>query len=151
MPTIQRLSRAEYERGLFEARPGFVAIRIAGRASPFNDVQHAGLHAEHRFEFEDVEHKGHMGWEGAITDAEADQIVRILQQALDEGRDVVVHCGMGIYRSGAVCDFAGSWFNYLNPGNGFNTEVARMLARALSRAGAQTQWSNWAAQRNAQR
>lgn len=134
MPTIQRLSQANYGDGNFTARPGFVAIRIAGLASQFADVQHTGLHAEHCFEFEDVEQEGEPAWEGRITHDQAVQILAALQQAHAEDRDVVVHCGLGIYRSGAVCEFARHWFEYLNPGAESNTEVSRELARALLHA-----------------
>lgn len=133
MPTIQRLSREAYERGDFQARPGWVAIRIAGCAGHFKTIEHGAQNAEHRFEFEDVEREGQPCWEGRITDADAERIVRILQQAQGHDRDVVVHCGQGIYRSGAVCDFAGQWFEYLNPGGTFNTDVARALSRAQRR------------------
>lgn len=47
MPTIQRLSREQYERGDFVARPGYIVIRISDPAQGFADVQHAGHRAEH--------------------------------------------------------------------------------------------------------
>lgn len=133
MPTIQRLSCGAYAAGEFTARPGFIAIRIAGRASHFADVLPAGLHAEHRFEFEDVEREGEPGWEGHITEEEADQIVALLLQARSEGRDVVVHCGQGIYRSGAVCLVGSQWFDYVNPSPISNHHVSAALFMAQTR------------------
>ena len=39
-----------------------------------------------------------------ITDAQAASIIDFLQMALQENRDVIVHCHAGLCRSGAVAD-----------------------------------------------
>ena len=59
----------------------------------------------HRFEFLDVEEKDHVNDEVMkISDEQAKQRVALLQHALDNKMNVVVHCYAGICRSGAVCE-----------------------------------------------
>ncbi len=59
----------------------------------------------HQFEFLDLE-KDDMpdAEEFKITDAQAEELVRLLQHALDNRMDVIVHCVAGVCRSGAVCE-----------------------------------------------
>lgn len=67
----------------------------------------------HQFRFLDIEQDGmanlgdgnmiDMSW-GAIKDEQAAELVRLLQHALDNRMDVVVHCHAGVCRSGAVCE-----------------------------------------------
>ena len=59
----------------------------------------------HRFEFLDVEEKDHVNDEVMkISDEQAKQLVALLQHALDNKMNVVVHCYAGVCRSGAVCE-----------------------------------------------
>lgn len=58
----------------------------------------------HQFEFLDLERDDKFGEEFKITDAQAEQLVRLLQHALDNRMDVIVHCVAGVCRSGAVCE-----------------------------------------------
>lgn len=59
----------------------------------------------HRFEFLDVEKDDHVKDEiMKISDDQAKQLVVLLQHALDNKMNVVVHCFAGICRSGAVCE-----------------------------------------------
>jgi predicted protein tyrosine phosphatase len=59
----------------------------------------------HRFEFLDVEENDHVDDEEMkISDDQAKQLVALLQHALDNKMNVVVHCYAGICRSGAVCE-----------------------------------------------
>ena len=67
----------------------------------------------HQFEFLDIEEDGMTNngdgtWtdmsEFAITDAQAAELVRLLQHAFDKRMDVIVHCVAGVCRSGAVCE-----------------------------------------------
>ena len=59
----------------------------------------------HQFEFLDLE-KDDMpdAEEFKITDEQAAELVRLLQHALDNHMDVIVHCVAGVCRSGAVCE-----------------------------------------------
>lgn len=62
------------------------------------------------FEFLDVEDDDdeelspHFDYEAKISDDQAKEIVRLLQHALDNSMNVVVHCHAGICRSGAVVE-----------------------------------------------
>ena len=58
----------------------------------------------HNFEFLDAEDSDGFPEEAKISDAQAQEIVRLLQHALDNRMNVVVHCTAGICRSGAVVE-----------------------------------------------
>jgi predicted protein tyrosine phosphatase len=58
----------------------------------------------HQFEFLDAEDKDGFDEDFKISDAQAQELVRLLQHALDNHMDVVVHCMAGLCRSGAVCE-----------------------------------------------
>jgi len=59
----------------------------------------------HNFEFLDVE-KDDIVLDEAMkcSQAQADELVRLLQHAFENKMNVVVHCFAGICRSGAVCE-----------------------------------------------
>jgi predicted protein tyrosine phosphatase len=58
----------------------------------------------HQFEFLDAEDKDGFDEDFKISDAQAAELVRLLQHALDNHMDVIVHCMAGLCRSGAVCE-----------------------------------------------
>lgn len=59
----------------------------------------------HQFEFLDVEEDDFvLEPEMKITDAQAEELARLLKHALDNNMNVVVHCVAGICRSGAVVE-----------------------------------------------
>ena len=67
----------------------------------------------HQFEFLDIEKDGLTNdgsgnqidmSEFAVTDEQAQQLVTLLQKALDNRMNVVVHCHAGVCRSGAVAE-----------------------------------------------
>ena len=58
----------------------------------------------YNFEFLDAEDEDREPEESKITDAQAEQIVALLQRALENRMNVVVHCMAGICRSGAVVE-----------------------------------------------
>lgn len=58
----------------------------------------------HQFEFLDLEENDPWGEEFKITNEQAAELVRLLQHALDNHMDVIVHCVAGVCRSGAVCE-----------------------------------------------
>ncbi len=58
----------------------------------------------HQFEFLDLENHDNFADDFKISDKQASELVDILQKALAENSDVVVHCVAGVCRSGAVCE-----------------------------------------------
>ena len=58
----------------------------------------------HQFVFLDLENGDNKVEELGITDSQAQQLVALLQHALDERMNVIVHCTAGICRSGAVVE-----------------------------------------------
>lgn len=67
--------------------------------TPFNHFEEI-----HRFEFLDVEYEGSNLGEFAITDFQAEKIIRLLKKAFADKMSVVVHCHAGVCRSGAVVE-----------------------------------------------
>jgi predicted protein tyrosine phosphatase len=60
----------------------------------------------HQFEFLDAEDKDGFPDECKISDEQAQELVRLLEFALEKQMNVVVHCHAGICRSGAVVEVA---------------------------------------------
>lgn len=60
----------------------------------------------HDFEFLDAEDEDGFPDEAKISDEQAKELVRLLQHAIDNSMNVVVHCTAGICRSGAVVEVA---------------------------------------------
>ena len=60
----------------------------------------------HDFEFLDAEDEDGFPDEAKISDEQAKELVGLLQRALDNSMNVVVHCTAGICRSGAVVEVA---------------------------------------------
>ena len=62
-------------------------------AFPFKEI--------HRFEFLDTDDESN---EFSCTSLQATELVLLLEYALDNEMNVIVHCNAGIYRSGAVAE-----------------------------------------------
>lgn len=59
----------------------------------------------HHFEFLDLEDKDYAIEESMkVSDEQAQELVRLLQHAKDNGMNVIVHCFAGVCRSGAVTE-----------------------------------------------
>jgi predicted protein tyrosine phosphatase len=58
----------------------------------------------HQFEFLDAEDTDGFPDEAKISDEQAEQLVGLLQHAMDNSMNVLVHCHAGICRSGAVTE-----------------------------------------------
>lgn len=58
----------------------------------------------HRFKFLDLEENDLYGQDQKITDEQAKTIANLLQYALSNRMNVVVHCHAGVCRSGAVAE-----------------------------------------------
>ena len=80
-------------------------IQIADPATFFPEPKHKFKEA-YQFEFLDAEDGDRFPEEAMISDEQAEQIVGLLQRALENRMNVVVHCHAGICRSGAVVEVA---------------------------------------------
>ena len=78
-------------------------IRIQDPATEFMPTKYA-FKEVHCFEFLDAEDKDGFPDECKISDEQAEQLVRLLEHALDKSMNVIVHCHAGICRSGAVVE-----------------------------------------------
>jgi predicted protein tyrosine phosphatase len=78
-------------------------IQIVGPAEPF-PVPLYQFREVHQFEFLDLERDDPGFDEFKITDQQAAALVGLLQRALAQGMDVIVHCVAGVCRSGAVAE-----------------------------------------------
>lgn len=58
----------------------------------------------HQFEFLDYEDDDKFYEEAHINDEQAEKLVSLLKYALHKKMNVIVHCHMGLCRSGAVCE-----------------------------------------------
>ena len=113
MPWIQNVALSDIKRG-HHILPGENAmlIQIVDPAMEFPEPAYK-FKEVHQFEFLDIEEDGmtNMGdgkWtdmsEFAVTQAQADRLVELLQHAQANRMNVIVHCVAGVCRSGAVCE-----------------------------------------------
>ena len=104
MPWIQNVALADIPKA-HHVRVGenSMLIQIVDPAMEFPTPKHK-FKEVHQFEFLDLERDDKYGEEFKITDVQAGELVRLLQHALDNRMDVVVHCVAGVCRSGAVCE-----------------------------------------------
>ena len=93
----------------------------------------------HVFEFLDLPEEDNTGdftikylSEFKITQKQADEIVELLQKALDQNMNVIVHCHMGVARSGAVAE-VGVMMGFRDTGKHRiqNTLVKKLMMRKL--------------------
>ena len=105
MPWIQNVARSDIAKG-FHIDPGINAmlIQIVDPASGFPTPKYQ-FRETHRFEFLDVEEKDEVLEEAMrCSHEQAAELVRLLQHALEQRMNVIVHCHAGVCRSGAVCE-----------------------------------------------
>ena len=103
-PFIQNISKAAYAAGdHFDCGPRAVAIEILDPCGTPVVPKHK-FAKTHTLHFLDVEAEDKWGEEFAVTDGQAAELVDILQDALQERRNVIVHCTVGMCRSGAVAE-----------------------------------------------
>ncbi len=102
---IQNVSLADVRKGHHVAvKENSMLIQIVDPAMEF-PIPAQKFKEIHQFEFLDLERDDMPSAEEfKITDSQADQLVKLLQHALDNRMDVVVHCVAGVCRSGAVCE-----------------------------------------------
>jgi len=113
MPWIQNIALSDVRKG-HHIRVGenSMLIQIVDPAMEFPTPKHQ-FKEVHQFEFLDIEEDGLTNngdgkWtdmsEFAVTQEQADKLVNLLQHALTNKMDVVVHCHAGVCRSGAVAE-----------------------------------------------
>jgi predicted protein tyrosine phosphatase len=107
-PMIENVSKADVRWGThMDAGANSMLIRIQDPATEFGQIGKADMFKEvHEFEFLDAEDTCGFPDETKISDEQAAQIVALLQRAIDNHMNVVVHCHAGICRSGAVVEVA---------------------------------------------
>ena len=104
MPWIQNVSLAEVKKGHhMDAGINSMLIQIVDPAYEFPTPKYQ-FREVHQFEFLDLERDDPWGEDFKVTDAQAIELVRLLQHAFDNRMDVIVHCVAGVCRSGAVCE-----------------------------------------------
>lgn len=101
---IQNVSMSDIRQG-FHIDPGFnsMLIQIVDPAYEF-PVPKYEFRETHQFEFLDAERDDNFPDETKITDAQAQQLVHLLQHAQEQRMNVIVHCHAGVCRSGAVAE-----------------------------------------------
>ena len=105
MPFIENVAAADVpQRWHHDAGENSMLIQIMDPCpSWWPDPMHKFKEA-HRFEFLDAEDRDGFPEEAKISDGQAQEIVALLQRALDNKMNVVVHCMAGLCRSGAVAE-----------------------------------------------
>lgn len=105
MPWIENVAAADVPmRFHHEAGPNAMLIQIMDPCPSWWPNPAHEFKEVHKFEFMDVERDDKWPDEAKITPAQAEEIVRLLQHALDNRMNVVVHCMAGLCRSGAVTE-----------------------------------------------
>ena len=106
MPWIQNVAADDVPRGFHVAvKENSMLIQIMDTGTAWWPEPKYKFKEVHRFEFLDIERDDPcIDPAMKISDEQAEQLVALLQHALDNQMDVIVHCFAGICRSGAVCE-----------------------------------------------
>ena len=105
MPWIQNVALSDIKKG-FHINPGENAmlIQIVDPAYGFPAPKYT-FKEVHQFEFLDIEENDFALEESMrCSYDQAAELVRLLQHALENRMNVIVHCMAGVCRSGAVCE-----------------------------------------------
>lgn len=104
-PWIENISLADIRKGFhIDAGINSMLIQIVDPDMEFPEPKHQ-FKEIHQFKFLDLEKTDDTindNWK--ISDAQAEQLVQLLQHALEQRMNVVVHCHAGVCRSGAVAE-----------------------------------------------
>lgn len=105
-PFIQNCAATDISSGQWYRDPGANSMLISiTDPAGWRPVAVHTFKEHHDFEFLDIEAYDHVFDEGwRVSDAQAAELVGLLQHALDNGMNVIVHCTAGICRSGAVTE-----------------------------------------------
>jgi rhodanese-related sulfurtransferase len=110
---IQNVALSDVKRGMhFDAGVNGMLIQIVDPGTEFPQPL-KDFREVHQFTFLDIEQDGMTNngdgtmtdmSEFAVTQEQADQLVELLQRAIDQRMNVIVHCHAGVCRSGAVAE-----------------------------------------------
>lgn len=104
-PFIQNISRRDCIDGVHAPinhdKDVLISINDPSAEAPIPKHTFASVH---RFFFDDIEQENGPHGEVGILQGQALAIARILQDALQHGANVIVHCHAGLCRSGAVAE-----------------------------------------------
>jgi len=105
MPWIQNVARSDISQGFhIDPGPNAMLIQIVDPPGDFPTPKYT-FKEVHQFEFLDVEERDPVDDEAMRCSPEqAAELARLLQHALDNRMNVIVHCHAGVCRSGAVCE-----------------------------------------------
>ena len=105
MPWIQNVALSDIRKGHhFDAGINSMLIQIVDPPGDFPTPFHQ-FKEVHQFQFLDIEEKDFALDEAMrCSQTQANELVRLLQHALENRMNVVVHCHAGVCRSGAVCE-----------------------------------------------
>ncbi len=104
MPWIENVPAANIPTGFHhDCGPNSMLISITDPAGWRPEAKHQ-FKERYNFEFLDAEDEDGFPDEAKISDAQAEEIIRLLKYALENRMNVVVHCMAGICRSGAVVE-----------------------------------------------
>jgi len=105
MPWIQNVALSDIPKGShIRVGENSMLIQICDPPGDFPEPKYQ-FREVHQFQFLDVEEKDEvLDEEMRCSQEQADELVRLLQHALEKRMDVVVHCHAGICRSGAVAE-----------------------------------------------
>ena len=104
-PWIQNVALSDVRKGFhIDAGPNSMLIQICDPPGDFPTPLYK-FKEVHQFQFLDVEEKDYvLEEEMRCSQEQANELVRLLQRALENRMNVVVHCHAGVCRSGAVCE-----------------------------------------------
>ena len=105
MPWIQNVSLSDVKKGQhIRVGENSMLIQIVDPDMEYPEPAH-NFKEVHKFKFLDLEKSDDcINDQWKIQDQQAEELVGLLQHALDQRMDVVVHCVAGVCRSGAVAE-----------------------------------------------
>lgn len=103
-PWIENISLDDVRKGIhYDPGANSMLIQIVDSDSDFPTPKYEFKDVR-QFKFLDVEDTDIVKYGNAITNEDAKGIAQALRHAWDNGMNVVVHCHMGVCRSGAVAE-----------------------------------------------
>lgn len=133
MPWIENIGIKEVRNGFHhDAGDNSMLIQIVDLDSEFPKPKYQ-FKETRKFKFLDVEEDDELLYDGCISDEDAKHIAEALTHAFENSMNVVVHCHMGVSRSGAVVE-VGTMMGFSDAGKFRvpNLTVKRKLMKELN-------------------